>query len=246
MSINFINDSYLMDSDSGSYLDGLSACTFMSWVKSDSINTDDGWQIAINPDSGDSHIGFRFDTVGAVSGNDDCLKAGLSVSGNDHSRETAANTQTTDWLHTCCRWSNGNIMQIYLNGVEDTTATGITGTGVGTFSTGHQPFNVGRGTKYVTTADGWNGLLADLRIYNRSLSVNEIETIYALRGSDRIVNGLLVRYAFMEGAPGVSIGTTTDLIKDWGNEANRHLTRTGAASPAWEGSGILRLGGRRR
>jgi hypothetical protein len=244
MAIDFIDDSYLDDSNTGNgtYLNGLSAASWMAWVKSDSIDTDAGWMIGINPSGDDTHFNQRFDDSGFSSGNDDCLKPGLSLSSGQHNRETAADTQTTDWLHVCCRWASGTVMQIYLDGVEDTTATGITGDGSGTTTTDHGPLNVGRGGK---AASEWNGLVADLRIYNRQLSVNEIQTIYALKGQDRIFNGLLVRYTFMEGAPGVSIGTTTDLIKDISNAASRHLTRQGTSASTWT-TDILRLGGRRR
>lgn len=242
MAIDFVDNSYLTDSDSSSYLDGLSACTWMAWIKSDATSTDAGWQIAVNPSGGDTHICARYDSSGFVGGGTNVVKLGLNLTSGQHNRETSSSTQTTDWQHVCGRWSSGSVIQVYLDGVEDTFTGGIAGDGTGTFTGTHQPLNIGRGPK---AGNGWNGIVADLRIYNRQLSVNEIQTIYALKGADRIYNGLLVRYAFAESNPGGSIATTSELLKDFGNTGSRHLTRTGSSAPSWV-TDILRIGGRRR
>lgn len=245
MAMDFVNDSYLTDSNSADYLDGLSACTMTCWVKADATGSDRGWHQAINPDGTDTYLSMRHDAVGVVSGNNNCFKGGFNLTSGQHNRETAENSQSTDWQCLTVRWSSGNIMQYYIDGVEDTTSDGITGDGVGTFTGTHQPLNVGRGTKYVDTSDGWNGLLEDFRVYNRSLSEAEIQTICVLKGNDRIFNGLLIRFCFMEYSPGTSVATTSDLVKDWGNTGHLDLTRSGGSAPTWAES-YLRLGGRRR
>jgi len=53
---------------------------------------------------------------------------------------------------------------------------------------------------YLLTGDA-----ADVRAYNRVLSAEEHETIYACRGSDGIVDGLVGRWPLNEGPPGVNV-----------------------------------------
>ena len=50
----------------------------------------------------------------------------------------------------------------------------------------------------------FDGKVGDARIYDRALSTAEMETIFALRGRDNIVDGLLHRYLLNEGPVGVS------------------------------------------
>jgi hypothetical protein len=49
-----------------------------------------------------------------------------------------------------------------------------------------------------------DGRISDARIYDRALSAAEMETVFALRGRDNIVDGLLHRYLLNEGPPGVA------------------------------------------
>lgn len=51
----------------------------------------------------------------------------------------------------------------------------------------------------------------DMRIYNRALSPAEIQTIHGVRGTDGIVDGLIARWQFNDGAPGTLVGTTLSL-----------------------------------
>jgi hypothetical protein len=64
-----------------------------------------------------------------------------------------------------------------------------------------------------------DGFMDDTRIYNRPLSRNEIQTIYSLRGNDHIVNGLLSRWTFTEGATGTAITSVRDISGNAHNSA---------------------------
>jgi hypothetical protein len=60
----------------------------------------------------------------------------------------------------------------------------------------------------------FDGILDDTRLYNRMLSLNEIQAIFACRGSDAIYYGLQARYNMEEKQTGyVTAGTET--IKDF-------------------------------
>ena len=101
MAISLVVDSDLRDVDSNSYLNGLSSISWCVWIKADAsmIGTDTGWLIAENPIGDDQFLSNRFDAVGLATSNIRCLKFGLYLSSGSHNIETAAETQTTDWLH---------------------------------------------------------------------------------------------------------------------------------------------------
>ncbi len=82
---------------------------------------------------------------------------------------------------------------------------------------------------------GFDGRISDLRIYNRILSADEIATIYAARGVDGIVDGLVMRHMMDEDALGV-VASGTDLHKDLSNSGN---DGTPSASPTFD-EGVIR------
>lgn len=232
------------DTDGENYINGLSAITASVWVKSDSSSTDSGFVFGLpTPDGTDKYIAMRYDASGFTSGVTNCLKMGLSLTSGEHNRETSGSTQTTDWQHCLFKWSSGNDIQIFLDGTEDTLGTGITGPNTGTI-TSCTTLALGIGAKDGGSG-GWDGLMDDFRIYNRSLTDNEIQTIYAARGADRIIHGLLVRYVFRDFTSGTALATTTDAVKDIGPTGNRHATRTGSTGPTYRES-ILRLVGKNK
>ena len=54
------------------------------------------------------------------------------------------------------------------------------------------------------SGQAWNGIIDDIRVYDRVLSANEIQTIYGARGQDGIVDGLTLWYPMNEGAEGTT------------------------------------------
>ena len=85
------------------------------------------------------------------------------------------------------------------------------------------PDSAGGNTRIANTNIGatrtFDGLLDDVRIYDRVLSAAEIRTIFQTRGVDGIVEGLQLRYTFME-RPVPSPATGTDTVKDVSPEGN--------------------------
>lgn len=95
------------------------------------------------------------------------------------------------WFHVCgVRNSATGQTSVYVNGVlEGSVAAGA----APTTNTGN--CNIGRrndGSRY------FNGAMSDVRFYNRALSADEIQTIYACQGRDFIIDGLQAWYTFDE------------------------------------------------
>ena len=78
-----------------------------------------------------------------------------------------------------------------------------------------------------------NGLIADVRFYDYALSANEMQTIFAARGKDKMYKGLISRLELNEGPPG-AIVSGANSVKDWGFNAN-HGSPVG--SPTYAESG---------
>jgi hypothetical protein len=60
-------------------------------------------------------------------------------------------------------------------------------------------------------ARNFEGQQTDVRIYNQELDANAINTIYSSFGHDNILGGLVLRYQFMDGPPGASAVSISDL-----------------------------------
>lgn len=90
----------------------------------------------------------------------------------------------------------------YLDGAFSSTVAGASFAAAqnGTVNIGVSPGGAGQ---------GWHGVIDDIRVYDRIVPIGEIETIYACRGQDGILDGLALWYPMNEGAEGT---TTTGFI----------------------------------
>ena len=127
---------------------------------------------------------------------------------NDLFEGTAKATATTvlvvgDWFFFGFTGdANANTHEIYTNGVLEDSATDAIGSTVGTSLS----FGVRTGTSQNLT-----GALDDWRMYDRILSSEEIATIHACRGHDGIMEGLLHRFIYQEGAAGTTVSALVDI-----------------------------------
>jgi hypothetical protein len=237
MAANFLGTGGTLQRLSVSNLNGLSALTFMAFIKSNIVSTDRGWIKHALPDGTDRFITARYDVSGFSGGGTNVIKAGIQLNGNvEHNAETVSGLQTTDWQHVCVRWESGSDIQIVVDGVDQTDPGSISGGNTGTTS-GTDRILLGQGGK-----DGgslsWDGILDDFRFYSRYLSIDEILTIINSDGGDDIVEGLQYRYIFGEGAPSSPIPTTVNLINDISGNGNA-LTRSGAVVNFSEGISVV-------
>lgn len=109
--------------------------------------------------------------------------------------------------HLAFVWSQKNTLrQLWVNGVlnNENVSEQTWGTPVAS--------NQYIGASATNTLESWDGCLDDFREYNRPLSKEEIETIYACRGNDWIHNGLLCWYPMNEGVEGSTVNTLKDVV----------------------------------
>jgi len=167
---------HVIDDDAENYLNGLSALTACMWIKSDSASTDAGFIICEQPDGGDNIITMRYDAAGATSGGTNLLKMAVVAPNDEQQLESSSNLQTTEWQHVCMTWSTGQQLKFYVNGVEDTPQANDGPRSVTTSDV--TTLIVGAGGKDDNFGgEGWDGLIDDVRIYSRALTVEEIQQV---------------------------------------------------------------------
>lgn len=129
-----------------------------------------------------------------------------ATTGNLKSVTSAVIGQLT---HVVMTWNfSTNLLQIFLDGVLDASNSNADDDpGSGTLLLGHRTG--------APAGEHYGGDLEDVRIYNRELSLAEIQTIFTVRGVDGIVDGLLHRWLMNEDSPGTT-ASGTGTIKDIG------------------------------
>ena len=112
---------------------------------------------------------------------------------SDHGPNMVYTTTTialNTWYHMAgVRDSVAGVQKIYLNGVQEgSNANGV-------IDPVTSEFQIGQTLGW--PGQGFVGILDDMRVYDRALNSSEIETIYACRSADTIVNGLQGRWMFV-------------------------------------------------
>ena len=164
-------DDRVEDSRAGNYLNGLSAVTLSLWVKSDVTNQNRGIVFTSVPSDSDEELGIRYDNSGAFGGGANGIKASIRTTSGYTQIESSSNVQTTEWQHLAVVWESGTSIKLYINGqlnMLNYDRGAISGT-----VEGIKKFMLGLGTK----GQHWNGLIDDVRIYDRVLVANEIYPI---------------------------------------------------------------------
>jgi hypothetical protein len=131
-------------------------------------------------------------------------------------------------FHVVMTWDSATgANQMFINGVLYATSTTGTGDVTNVF------YRIASIEDTGATPTYFDGLLDDVRIYNRILSAAEISALFAQHGGDDVREGLVTRYKMDEGYPGqTASGTVYD------DTANNDATAT--ASPTYAESTIMR------
>jgi hypothetical protein len=186
------------------------AATVMGWVNPDAFgSTRSLTEQAIGPPpgtSGTSRILFNINSTGTL-----VIGARAADGGGINTLTTVAVLATGVWSHIVGVVNvAGDLLQVYINGVL--SASTASAFGPVTFSATNSK-NGRVGADDPGTGQFFDGRIEDYRMYDRALSLAEVQTIYASRGTDGICNGLVQSWRLNEGAPGVAavgVGTVKD------------------------------------
>ena len=127
---------------------------------------------------------------------------------------TSQQLSMNTWYHLTGVY-DGSQMRIYINAEQKASVSKS-----GNIYQNSDPIWIG-GNATSATQRPFDGLIEDVRVYNRDLSLDEIQTIYQVRGNDGIVDGLEARWPLNEGSYGLTVPNTADQVKDVSGN-NRH------------------------
>lgn len=178
------------------------ACTVMAWVNWNAFTaTQSISEQAIGPPpgiSGTSRVFFNILATAAIQ---------LGVRPDDAGASTILNSgggaiSAGVWNHVAAVANIANdAMTIYVNGAQIASSTpAFTPT---TFPATDSK-NGTLGANDDATGQFADGMIADFRMYDRALRLEEIQSIYHMRGTDGIRFGLVQGWLLNEGAPGVA------------------------------------------
>ncbi len=163
------------DDNGADYINGLTAITVAVWVKSAETKSDRGFIDGRDPGGDDTVLSLRYDAAGFEAGGSDLVKAGITTTGGVQRLETSSDVQTESWQHFALTWSSGNELALYIDGELDTPTFNSPATkGKLTDAT---KLVIGKGEK--DQGRSWNGLIDDVRIYDRVLDDDEIADLAA-------------------------------------------------------------------
>jgi len=163
----------VVDETAASYLNDLDAITVCLWAKSDLVGTDEGFINCEEPDGSDSFVTMRYDSAGGNGGGTNVLKMAVTSTEGEQQLESSSNSQTTEWQHMAMAWASGQQLQFYINGVLNAATDNYAAT-TGT-TTGCTKLVIGAGAK--DASGGWDGLIDDVRIYDKVLTAEEIQQV---------------------------------------------------------------------
>ena len=154
-------------------------------------------------------------------------KAQFAVNTGSNGVATGTTSLSVGVWHLIVGTYDGVTVRVYLDGVEDDTAS-LTGN----ISSNTAPVRIGVGSG-ATSEEPMDGAVDDPRIYDRVLSAEEIATIFASNGHDVIVDALQARFTFMEKGPGATAAGAD--VKDIGPNS---LATTSVNTPTYS-EGVL-------
>ena len=157
-------------SDFADSINGLSAFTLALWVKSNRANTSKGFIYTGEPDGENPAVYLSYDPAGTLGGGVNLIKASVNTTEGVQTYESASGVQTTEWQHIALTWQSGEKLALYINGMPDPST--FNGTATEGEVTGAIKLLIGRADE--DRHASWDGLIDDLRIYNRVLSAEEI------------------------------------------------------------------------
>jgi hypothetical protein len=161
--LRFDGDGDYVDCGAGATLNITNGVTIAAWIKLSVTGLDQ--KIVGNQDNSTGGYKMTVYTNDRVE-----FEIRTSAGAGTLNRTVAGGTAlaTGVWYHVVGVYSEGGYLRTYVNGVLDREliTTAVLGTSTGTLKIGCEP--------YTTTANFFNGIIDDLRIYNKALSAGEI------------------------------------------------------------------------
>ena len=188
----------------GDIADGLSEITVCAWVKADVANTN---SILIASENS-SFLFYRLHTeqFNFMVYND---LTNVSVIGDTTYRDT-------DWHHVCGTY-DGAFVDLFVDGADDeSAANALTGT-----------IRTSAADMLISDSSGWDGLIDEVRVYNRALLADEILEQYQV-GARKLQTNTPITNHLTDGLVGHWTFNGEDM--DWGSSTAEALDVSGSSN----------------
>ena len=164
-------DSLTIADVASSKLDLTNGMTLEAWVRPTSMN---GWETVLYKERGGAGTGLLSYALYAHDGGTNTPPAGYvrtSAAGPDRGVKGPPRLLLNTWSHIAVTYTTaagGSTLRFYVNGALVTTVTGANQN----ILAGNQPLRIGNSNAQIS--EGFNGLIDEVRVYNRALSAAEI------------------------------------------------------------------------
>lgn len=173
--IDFTGDGDEMtDSDGNNYINGLDEFTVFFVIKSDTTNVEKGLLDTESPNGQDDVFTFRYDKSGFDGGGDSLIKGGILNNNVDNRIESSSNTQTTNIQLLTFHWKDNNPLELFIDGSKNTLSN-ASNSPTGSISNASNVV-IGKGSQD-GSGSSWDGLIAEVIIYDRQLDAVEREIV---------------------------------------------------------------------
>jgi hypothetical protein len=222
--LDFDGNNDEVDLGTPNVLGGEPQATWMAWVKPDSISSSGFGHSSPQPAIGAASGGCD-DAYGLMVGNSNQIGAHIDP-GPTNYQDGGGSVSAGNWYHLAARWSNSSDeVDLYLDGKKITSFSAS-----GTSIEPNCPVQIGasdRGSRF-------DGLVDDVRLYNQTLSADEIDRIYnATRPSgvntsqtNKLTDGLVGFWSF-DGSD-VDLSDSSSEVKDVSGNGNHGDAKNGA------------------
>jgi Concanavalin A-like lectin/glucanases superfamily/Calx-beta domain len=162
-------NAYVREASGTNFLDGLRAFTLMLWVNTADTNRDQGL-LAGNDSGTGTTLGLNALTHASCGGGTNVFEANLPTSDGVGRCVTLSGNYASGWHHLALTWASGGAPALFVNGeLDQPNARGVAVAG---HLVNCPQFIVGKGPPEMP--NGWNGLVDDVRLFNRALSTGEV------------------------------------------------------------------------
>jgi hypothetical protein len=171
--LNFVNGDLLENSTIASIINGLEEFSIYIVIKSDDLNTDQGFLDSQNPDGADDILCMRYDASGANTGRSNVIKCGMQGNNGGNQVESLSNTQSNLLQCLTLTWKKGEKINLYIDGDFNESSNNILNSNM----SGIQKILLGKGSKDTGAGTGWDGRIGTVIFYNKKMSADTVSEI---------------------------------------------------------------------
>ena len=171
--LNFVNGDLLQNAGIANTINGLTEFSIYIIIKSDDLNTDQGFLDSEDPDGADDILCMRYDASGANTGRTNLIKCGMQGNTPNNQIESQSNTQSNQLQALTLTWKQGEPINLYIDGVLNETSVNTLNSAM----SGVQKILLGKGPKDTGNGNGWDGRIGTVIFYSTKMSADTVSQI---------------------------------------------------------------------